>query len=77
MARILGTFSTADVDLVLVDPVGGVNFGGATLNNPEVVTVNNPMTGTWNVLVSGFEIHTATDKFELRVSLDGNVVKIK
>jgi hypothetical protein len=68
-------YPTADVDMILVNPIGGPNFAGATLNNPEAVVVNNPMTGTWLVLVDGFEVHTATDKFELRVSLDGKVVK--
>jgi hypothetical protein len=47
------------------------------LNNPEVAVVTNPIAGIWTVLVHGFEIHTATDKFDLHVSLDGRVVKIK
>jgi subtilisin family serine protease len=72
-----GRFPTADIDLILVNPSGGSSFLGSTLNMPEVAVINNPAAGNWTVLVRGFEIHTATDKFELRVSLDGNVVKIK
>ena len=34
-----------------------------------------PLPGTWLILVDGFEIDTGTDKFELRVSLDGQVIK--
>jgi subtilisin family serine protease len=71
-----GRFPTSDVDLIVINPVGGVNVNGATLNNPESATVTNPMAGTWTVLVRGFEVNTATDKFELRVSADGNVIKI-
>jgi subtilisin family serine protease len=70
-----GNYPTADIDLILVNPSGGLNFDGATLNNAERVTVMNPAAGMWLVAISGFEIHTGTDKFELRVALDGKVVK--
>jgi hypothetical protein len=72
-----GHYPTADVDLILINPSRVANFAGATLNNPEVAVVNNPPAGNWTVLVIGFEVHTGTDKFELRVSLDGNVINIK
>jgi hypothetical protein len=71
-----GRFPTSDVDLIVIDPAGGVNVNGATLSNPETATVTKPMAGTWTVLVHGFEVNTATDKFELRVSADGKVMKI-
>ncbi|MCI0423498.1 MAG: S8 family serine peptidase, partial [Acidobacteria bacterium] len=70
-----GNYPTADLDLILVNPASVVNVAGATASSPEFVQVNNPAAGTWLVLVDGFEIHTGTDKFELRVSLDGKVVK--
>jgi hypothetical protein len=70
-----GNYPTADVDLILIAPDGAVNFDGATLSSPEHVVVNNPLPGTWFATVHGFEIHTGTDKFELRVALDGKVVK--
>jgi subtilisin family serine protease len=70
-----GNYPTADVDLILIAPNGSVNFAGATLNNPEHAVINDPLPGTWFAIVSGFEIQTGTDKFELRVALDGKVVK--
>jgi subtilisin family serine protease len=72
-----GSYPASDVDLVLVDPNGATNTDGATLDNPEVVVIKNPAPGTWVALLSGFEIHTRFDRYELRVSLDGNVVKVK
>jgi hypothetical protein len=70
-----GNYPAADVDLILIAPDGTLNFNGASLNIPEHVVVNNPLPGTWFCIVSGFEIHTGTDRFELRVALDGTVVK--
>ena len=70
-----GNYPAADVDLILIAPDGTLNFDGASLNMPEHVVVNNPVPGTWFCIVSGFEIHTGTDRFELRVALDGTVVK--
>ena len=70
-----GNYPAADVDLILIAPDGTLNFDGASLNIPEHVVVNNPLPGTWFCIVSGFEIHTGTDRFELRVALDGTVVK--
>lgn len=64
-----------DVDLILVDPNGNFNFDGATLNVPENATVFSPMPGNWSAVVSGFELHTTDDKYDLRIVLDGNVVR--
>jgi hypothetical protein len=70
-----GNYPSSDVDLILVNPANVLNFAGGTSRNPEVVTIANPAAGTWYAIVNGFEIHTGTDKFELRISLDGKVVK--
>ncbi|MBI1950149.1 MAG: S8 family serine peptidase [Acidobacteria bacterium] len=67
-------YPTGDVDLVLIDPDGNLNFEGASLDAPEVVSIADPKPGTWVVVLLGFELHTPDDKFELRVSLDGSVV---
>jgi serine protease AprX len=68
-------YPTSDVDLILVDPNGNLNFMGATLNSPETVVINNPTPGIWTVFVEGFELPAGTDKFDLRVTVDGKVVK--
>jgi hypothetical protein len=64
-----------DLDMFLIRPNGTVVFTGATLNNPERVVVANPAAGTWIVVVDGFSIPTGSEKYELRVALDGKVVK--
>ncbi|MCI0658406.1 MAG: S8 family serine peptidase [Acidobacteria bacterium] len=63
-----------DIDMVLVDPDGAVNTAGATLSDPERAVVNNPKPGVWQVFLFGFEVHSIDDKYELRVSVDGNVI---
>jgi subtilisin family serine protease len=70
-----GNVPTNDIDLVVVSPSGQANVDGATLNNPELAVINNPGAGTWTAFIIGFEVPSQTDKFELRVSLDGKVVK--
>jgi len=70
-----GNYPTSDVDLFLIAPDGAVNFGGATLSNPERVLVNNPAAGTWMALINGFQVWTGDDKYEFRVAVDGKVVK--
>ena len=63
-----------DIDLVLIDPDGNLNFDAATLDCPESVSIANPKAGTWFAVMLGFEVNSVDDKVELRVSLDGNVV---
>jgi hypothetical protein len=67
-------YPTNDVDLILVSPGGAVNLAGATLNNPEAVSVTNPAAGAWLALVNGFEVNSKSDKVELRVVLDGRLL---
>jgi hypothetical protein len=68
-------YPTSDVDLILKDPAGHLNFDGATLDSPETVAVHNPAPGTWTIFVDGFELPAGTDKVDLRVSFDGTLVK--
>jgi len=70
-----GQFPTNDLDLFAVRPNGTTTLAGATLNNPEVVSIKNPPAGRWLVIVNGFTIFTEQDKFELRIALDGKIVK--
>jgi hypothetical protein len=70
-----GSYPSNDVDLILVNPGGGVNYAGATLGIPESVVVNNPTPGSWLAIIYGFEVSTGSDKYELRVALDGKVVR--
>jgi hypothetical protein len=71
-----GHYPTSDLDMYLYDPNNGINGSGATLNSPEDVIVNNPIPGTWKVLVQGFAVATKTDNFILSVLSDGKPVKI-
>lgn len=70
-----GTYPTTDLDMILFDPNFVPNTQGAHINDPEDVTVLNPAAGSWLVLVDGFAVPAGSDKFELRVTLDGKVVK--
>ncbi len=70
-----GSYPTNDIDMYLVDPDGDTNLEGAMLNNPEQVDISNPKTGAWMAIVDGFAINTGDDKFELRIELDGKVLK--
>jgi hypothetical protein len=68
------SFPTNDIDLYLVDPSGAVNFDGATLRSPEMVTIKNPAAGMWTAYISGFTVNGdqgERDGWQLRVTLDG------
>jgi serine protease AprX len=70
-----GTYPTSDIDMTLFDPNLNRNTDGAHLNDPEHATIVNPTPGTWFVVISGFDIPAGSDKYELRVTADGKVVK--
>jgi len=70
-----GSYPSSDIDLILINPANALNFSGATENSPEVAAIANPLPGTWLAIVNGFQIHAGSDKYELRVSLDGKVLK--
>ena len=75
-----GHYPTSDIDMTIVDPNGNVlvdengSQPGATLAGPERATVENPAPGTWQVIVDGFSVPAQTDKFQLRVTLDGQIL---
>jgi hypothetical protein len=64
-------FPTNDLDLFLCAPgfVLHSDFSGATLNSPERITVSNPETGTWYVMVIGFGVVTPRDAYYLDVDV--------
>jgi subtilisin family serine protease len=68
-------YPTSDLDLVLIDPALKPNLAGVTLNSPEEVVVEDPAPGLWMVLVDGFEVPARSDRFEMSVILDGQLVK--
>jgi len=70
-----GQYPTNDIDLILVRPDGRLVVGAATLNSPEATTIANPAAGNWLMLIVGFDVAGRGDKYELRVALDGKVVK--
>ena len=70
-----GNYPTSDLDMIVYDPNLNAHTEGASLNDPETFTIANPAPGTWLVLIDGFNIASGSDKFELRVSLDGKVVR--
>ena len=70
-----GQYPTSDIDMYLVRPNGTIDFSGASLNSPERVVVNAPAPGNWLIVIEGFEVAARGDKYELRVALDGKVVK--
>jgi subtilisin family serine protease len=71
-------YPTNDLDLILVPPTGPPNAAGATINSPERAGISNPVSGDWIAVVDGFSVLTGkADRFSLRLTLDGKVIKIK
>jgi subtilisin family serine protease len=70
-------YPTADVDLIVCPPTiqvadcrrDGIK-GAATLASPERVSIKNPATGTWNLIIHGFNVPTQnrSDNFRLRIN---------
>ena len=56
-------------------PNGTIEFGAATASNPEQLSLTNPAAGNWLMIIAGFDIAARADNFELRVALNGKVVK--
>jgi subtilisin family serine protease len=73
-----GAYPTNDIDLILVSPTGVPNFAGASLDAPERAGVNTPAAGKWTAIVDGFMVLSKHgDRFSLRLTIDGTVVKLK
>jgi hypothetical protein len=72
-------YPTNDIDMYVFDPTGSpmLGLGGATLRDPEQITVQMPKAGTWYVNLQGFAVPTKKDKFDLSVTLDGKRVVLK
>ncbi|MCW5977031.1 MAG: S8 family serine peptidase [Bryobacteraceae bacterium] len=70
-----GTFPTADIDLFLISPSSKDNRSAATGSSPETTTIENPEPGTWLARIAGNTILSKFDKFELRIALDGVVIR--
>jgi len=68
-------YPSNDIDMHLVAPGGAVSAGGATLRSPELVKITNPAPGTWQVILLGFSVFGGDEMYELRVELDGKIVK--
>jgi hypothetical protein len=68
-------YPTNDLDLILIRPNGTVVVTGATLSSPEQFSLANPAAGNWLMIVAGFDIAARADTYELRVALNGQVVK--
>ena len=49
-------YPTNDLELLLLNPAGIVNYSGATTNSPERVEITNPAAGRWTAAIIGFTI---------------------
>jgi hypothetical protein len=71
-----GKYPTNDLDLWVEDPNGVVErLVGSTLSSPEVIRISNPTPGIWKFYMIGFGIPKGADRWELRVTADGKLVK--
>jgi len=70
------SYPANDLDVILIDPNGGLDYSAATLDSPERTTIDNPIAGNWVAVVSGYSIATKNgDRYKLRIVVDGVVVK--
>lgn len=80
-----GRYPTADLDLVLVNPLGESKTV-TTLDSPERLTIDTPVPGQWTITVHGFSVvepppdaedaaEAAEESFDLRVFADGRLLR--
>lgn len=63
-------FPTSDIDMLIYDPDSNlVSLDGATQNSPERAVIENPVPGTWTVVIDGYEMYVK-DNFKLMLKLE-------
>ena len=67
-------YPTSDIDMFLVGPNPEDFLDGTSLDVPEILSVSSPTPGTWTVFLLGFEVSVASDRYELRVLADGQLL---
>ena len=60
-------FPTYDLDMYVIDPNGYVYYDGAMFWSPENTFIENPIPGTYTVLIYGYEIYHGKDPYQLNV----------
>lgn len=69
-------YPTSDLDLLLYAPGATTAIrSGATMAGPERVSIPNPAPGEWRVQVDGFDVPDGFDRYQLRMTLDGSLLK--
>jgi subtilisin family serine protease len=71
------SYPTSDIDFFVTDPNRIEHTGGASLQHPERIVVPAPggdLRGLWLVTITGFEVPGGSDKWKLRVIVNGKVV---
>jgi subtilisin family serine protease len=64
------SFPTSDIDMIIFDPTFAIaSFDGATANAPERAILEDPVAGTWYILIDGYEVNKS-DNFDLYLTLD-------
>jgi hypothetical protein len=70
-------YPTHDIDLLLIDPDDFIYDYGATLSNPERFTLVDHPPGRWTVLVDGYMLHGAEDRYRLSIAdQDGKALEV-
>lgn len=60
-------FPTYDLDMYIIDPYGYVYIDGAQFLSPEKQIIENPVPGTYVVLLYGYDIYHGRDPYWLNV----------
>ena len=66
-------YPSHDLDLIVIDPDGNLFFEGATLDSPEIMAIDTPVSGTWTVIVEGFLLHDMQDDYQLLATNQDNI----
>ncbi len=65
------TDSSNDLDLLLFNPNGDPTGESTTLDIPEVISVDNPSTGNWTVVIQAYELATIPESYNLTINATG------